>query len=264
MSPAALPMYDRAEVRAANARLWTAIRDHLRLIWQQDGTPGWPLPETLSQPQDLWAHWLSPDLAFSQTCGLPLVDRLRGKVAMIGTPDYGLPDCPRGYYNSVFVMRADDARDTPADWPALRLAVNSRNSQSGWCAPQNYMAARGLSFSDVLLSGAHQRSAEAVAQGAADIACIDAQTWRMISRWDDVARDLREVGRTAPTPGLPFITAHGRDTAAPYRAIEHAIADLSKADCDLLNIRSLTRLPFASYDAVARPPFPRAQVSKHA
>lgn len=252
---AALPMYDRPETREANTGFWSNIRHALR-----EDMPD--LPVSLSLPADLWEHWLSPDLAFSQTCGLPLVDRLRGKVTVLGTPDYGLPGCLPGYYNSVFVVRTGDTRSEPADWPRLRLAVNSRNAQSGWCAPQNFMGKRGLAFTNVLLTGSHRRSAEAVARGDADIACIDAFTWSMIRRWDGVASALEEIGRTDPTPGLPYITAPGRAPAPMTAAIEGAIASLTPEDRDLLGLRGLVQIPFDAYDAVQVPPFPRASARK--
>ena len=103
---AALPMYDRPETAAANQRLWDVIRGNLSEMWRDARERGWPLPDRLSQPEDLWSHWLDPDLTLSQSCSLPVRDRLRDRVTLVGTADYGLPDCPPGHYNSVFVVRA--------------------------------------------------------------------------------------------------------------------------------------------------------------
>lgn len=262
MSEAALPMYDRPETRAANERLWARIRDMARAIGAEAPERAWPLPDRLSHPEDLWAHWMAPDLALSQTCGLPFRDRLHRSVTLVGTPDFELPGCPPGHYNSVFVIRAEDGRDDPVEWPAMTLAANSRNSQSGWAAPQNHMAELGLAFTHVLLTGAHRVSADAVAEGRADIACIDAQTWRMIRRWDTVAERLREVGRTAPTPGLPMITAGGRDPWVLRSAVARAIWELSSADRDTLDLRGLVEIPARAYHDVPTPPFPRATARK--
>ena len=74
-------------------------------------------PEGLQRdPDDLWSQWTSPDLVFSQTCGFPYRARLHGSVTLIGTPDFGVEDCPPGYYRSVLVARADDPRDTVAEF----------------------------------------------------------------------------------------------------------------------------------------------------
>ncbi len=256
---AALPMYDRPETRAANGRLWAAIRN--ALPYPPAEAP--PLPEALSHPDDLMAHWLAPDLAFSQTCGMPYRTRLHPHVALIGTPDYGLPGCPPGYYNSVLVIRAEDDRDDPALWSEMRLACNDPGSQSGWAAAQTHLAGRGTAFQRVLLTGAHRNSAEAVAEGHADIASIDAQTWRMISRWDGVAVQLREAARTGPTPGLPYICAGGRDPDPLRGAVRSAIAALSPEDRAILDLQALTLHPAELYRAVPTPPFPAADASKN-
>ncbi len=244
---ASLPMYDRPETHEAQQRLWGRVRA---------GLAGVDLPERLSAPERLMEHWLAPDLALSQSCGLPYRSALHGQVALVGTADYALPGCPAGHYNSVFVMRRGEGRSDPAGWEALRLAYNSRNSQSGWAAPQNHMAGLGLRFDRVLSTGAHRDSAAAVAAGRADIACIDAQTWRMIARWDAVAGALVEVGRTAPTPGLPFIAAAGSDVAALAAALAEAIAGLPAADRAALDLAGMVTIPAEDYLAVPIPPPP--------
>ena len=244
---ASLPMYDRAETHAAQQDLWVAVRDRLG--------PG--LPPRLIVPDDPMTHWLAPDLALSQTCGFPYRTRLHGRVALIGTPDYGLPDCPPGYYRSILIQRTDDRRDDPAVWASLRWAVNATDSQSGWAAPVTHLAERGLRMGPILLTGGHRASAAAVAEGRADIAALDAQTWRMMRRWDDT-RGLREVAHTTPTPGLPFIAARGTDAAALRQALADAIASLTPADRTALDLIGLTAIPAADYLAV---PIPAADLT---
>lgn len=89
-----LGMYDRPETAAANDRFWTLIREHLGRG-----------PQQLSREEDTWRVWTSPDLLLAQTCGCPYRTRLYGEVELIGTPDHGLPGCPAGHYNSVFIAR---------------------------------------------------------------------------------------------------------------------------------------------------------------
>jgi hypothetical protein len=92
---AALPMYDRPEMRAANDRFWQAIRDRLG-----DGPPH------LTRDRDPWDIWQAPDLLLAQTCGFPYRARLHGRIYLVGTPDYGVEGCAR----RVLLQRAGGPR----------------------------------------------------------------------------------------------------------------------------------------------------------
>jgi len=248
---AALGMYDLGPLQASNDRLWAGIRDGLR-------ARGVAAPDHLTRGADAyWTAWQSADLVLSQTCGLPYRARLQGSVTLIGTPDYGLDDCAPGHYRSVFVARAEDARDDPAAFSGAPFAYNEPLSQSGWAAPQTHAAAHGLSFPPAVETGGHRLSAVAVAEGRADLAAIDALTWIMLTRHDPVAARLKVVGRTEPaTPGLPYIAAAGADQAATFAAVAEAIAALSQTDRDTLHLRGFVAIPAAAYLAVPIPPAP--------
>jgi ABC-type phosphate/phosphonate transport system substrate-binding protein len=246
---ASLGMYDRAETAAANDALWALIRDEMR-------ARGLSAPEVLLRGESAyWQAWQSPDLALSQTCGFPYRSKLHGHVTLIGTPDYGLPGCPAGYYNSVFVAQAGDSRCLP-EFQQARFAYNEGLSQSGWAAPQNHAATMGFQFQPSLASGGHRLSALAVAEGRADIASLDAMTWELLQAYEPWAKDLREVARTAPTPGLPFIAAKTRDAEASFAAIAAAIAALSPADRACLHLKGLVRIEAARYLAIPTPAAP--------
>jgi ABC-type phosphate/phosphonate transport system substrate-binding protein len=248
---ASLPMYDRPETAGANDRLWSGIARAL-------AARGVPAPATLDRTAGLWETWLSPDLVLSQTCGFPYRTRLHGHVTLVATPVCDLPDAPAGHYYSVLVARRTDGRRDLPDFHGATLAINDPLSQSGWAAPSAAAAAAGISFGATVETGAHRASAAAVARGAADIAAIDALTWRMIRRWDAVASELGEIGATAPTPALPWITAAGRDAAVHAEAIAEALAGLPDADRDRLGILGAVRLAPAAYLAVPNPPAPQA------
>jgi len=239
---ASLPMYDRVETRAANDRLWQGVRAELG-----HG------PDHLTRQGDVWDHWQSPDLILSQTCGYPYRARLHGHVALVGTPVLDLPDCPPGQYYSVFVVRADDPRETPGAFATARFAYNEALSQSGWAAPQTYAAAHGFSFSAATQSGAHRASARAVAENRADIAALDALSWQMMARYDRFAASLRVLARTPPTPALPYITALGRDPAPLFDALKAGLRGLSEADRTTIGIRDLTRIEPEAYLAQPNP-----------
>ncbi|MCA3450988.1 MAG: PhnD/SsuA/transferrin family substrate-binding protein [Rhodobacter sp.] len=247
---ASLPMYDRPETVAANDRLWAGIRDRLH-------AEGLPAPEALIHgAPDLWAQWTSPDLVLSQTCGLPYRSRLHGQVTLVGTPDYAVDGCGPGHYRSVFVARADDPRDRIDMFDGAGLAYNDALSQSGWAAPQTHAAQIGIRLFAALQTGAHAQSARAVAGGRAEIAALDAVTWRLLQRFDPVTRDLRVVGLTEPTPGLPLITAPGHDADILFDVLAEAIADMPGTDRDLTGLRRIVRIPAAAYLAVPTPPSP--------
>ena len=246
---ASLGMYDRAETAGAHDRFWALIRGGL-------GARGVAAPEALTRGAGAyWPAWESPDLVLSQTCGFPYRSRLHGRVTLIGTPDFGLPDCPAGYYTSVFIARADDARTLP-EFRSARFAYNEGLSQSGWAAPQNHAASMGFHFAPGLESGGHRLSALAVAEGRADLAAVDAMTWRLLQRYEGWVAGLREVARTAPTPGLPYIAALGADAEATFAALVEAAASLSPADRESLSLRGIVRIAAARYLAVPIPPAP--------
>lgn len=247
---ASLAMYDFGAVAAANDRLWALIRDGLR-------ARGISAPDALSRGEAAyWQAWQSPDLLLSQTCGYPFRARLHDKVTYVGTPDYGVEGCAPGHYRSVFLARADDPRSDVADFDGARFAYNEALSQSGWAAPQTHARTLGISLPASLQTGGHRLSAHAVAEGRADIAALDAVTFRLLTAQDPVMAQLRPVGLTDPTPGLPLITAKGRDPEPIFAAMDQAIAALDPQDRELLGLRGIVRLPVAAYLAVPNPPPP--------
>jgi len=84
----------------------------------------------------------------------------------------------------------------------------------------------GWWFEDMVISGGHVASAQMVAQGRADIAALDAVTWRMIEAYDSWSRGLRVLEWTVPTPGLPYICGPHVDADAAFEAVAEAIAAL--------------------------------------
>jgi len=241
-------MYDLPELRGATDRLWAAIAGRLRAA-------GIAAPDALDRTTDPWTLWQAPDLLLAQTCGLPYRAVLHRKVALVGTPDYALQGCPPGYYCSVIVVRAGESGN-PARYAGARLAYNEALSQSGWAAPLAWAGPRGLNFGPLVQTGAHAASARAVAEGRADIAAIDAVTWRLLKRHDPLARALREIAHTEPTPGLPLITAATQDRQPIASAVATAIATLPRADAAALGLAGLVQIPGEAYLGQSTPPSP--------
>lgn len=243
---ASLMMYARPELGAAHASLWSLIHTSL-------ADHGIPAPDSLSQSAPEFATWTDPALVLSQTCGMPYRLWLHNRTGYVGTPDYGLPNCPLGYYQSAIVTRADDPRDTLADYATATFAYNVPHSQSGYAAPWAHTKPLGFWFQNRLQTGAHSASAAAVASGQADIAALDAVTWRLLQRYDKRAETLRVLDWTTPTPGLPLITAKSRDTATIHTATAQAITALDPNHRTALGLRGLTKLDPHSYHSVPNP-----------
>lgn len=246
---AALPMYDRPELRAETDRYWTLIREEL-------AARGINAPEVLRRGDAvLMPHWEDAGLILSQTCGFPYRARLHGRVELVGTPDFGNEGCAPGFYRSVLIAKADDPRGDFAAFDGARIAYNDGLSQSGWAAPINHAAARGIRLLPGVETGSHRASFMAVAEGRADLAAIDALTWSLISEFEDVS-GVKVVGATEPTPALPYITAKGRDAGAIFAAVAAAIDRLSPQDRARLRLRGIVAIPAAAYLSVPIPPAP--------
>ena len=243
---ASLPMYDWPEVRAETDAYWAALGDGLRNL-------GLDAPVELARPiDDVWAHWRDPALAISQTCGLPYSARLAGEVSLLGAPAYAIPKTRPGFYRSEIVVRADDPAQSVDDLKGRRFAYNMRESQSGYAC---FLADHGdpATWFDLVETGAHRASAQAVAAGDADLACIDAASWLLFERHDPAAAKLRVLARTSPTPGLPYITAETDElTLARMRLmIETTIVTLPKAITGALFLTGFAKLRPSDYAPLA-------------
>ena len=127
----------------------------------------------------------------------------------------------------------DAARKRRQTWPPASpvLAYNSADSQSGWAVTQ--MAApftHPPRFAGFVETGSHEASALAVIEGRADMAYIDAVTWRLLKRDGVGAEKLQLLGQSAATPALPLITALDNDPAPLRAAVRDAILNFAPED----------------------------------
>jgi ABC-type phosphate/phosphonate transport system substrate-binding protein len=242
---AALPMYDWPEVRGEVDAQWAGLRDVFRqrgidapsTIVRRNGelpaVPGGirdaegkliaPDPATLPADElDFHKLWLHPALLFAQTCWGPMELGLSRHVQVVGQPSYDAYEGGQGeLYSSALVMRTGEGPEvrSPADGKALlpldlirgkRFTFNSLDSMSGIIALTRDLHAAGESldiFSSRSESGGHRGSIVTVAEGRADIAAIDCESWALAQRFEPAARKVVIVGWTVRRKGLPFITA---------------------------------------------------------
>lgn len=260
---AALPMYDWPEVRDEVDALWARLRAAFRqrgidapeTVVRRNGdlplVPGGvrdaagklvgPDPSTLP-PDELDFHqlWLNPALLFAQTCWGPMELGLAEHVQVVAQPSYDAFEGGQGgLYSSALVMRADGGSPvpSPADGKAVipldlirgkRFAFNSLDSMSGVIGLTRDLEAMGESldiFASRLPSGGHRSSIVAVAEGRADVAAIDCESWALAQRFEPAAQGVKVVGWTARRKGLPYITAR-TTPAKTVAAMREAIASL--------------------------------------
>ncbi len=244
---ASLPMYDLPPYRAANDRLWDNIRDRMR-------DDNMAAPDRLMRgAETLWPQWEAPDLILSQTCGMPFRTRLHDKVTLIGTPDYGVAGCGPGYYRSVLISHKDDPRQNLTEFDGSTMAYNEEVSQSGWAAPLNHADRIGITLKPGLKTGGHMLSMQAVAEGRAPLASLDAVTFRMLQTFHPQAADIKVIGHTEQTPGLPLIAAKGAHAAQMFGIISAAISAMSPDDKALTGLQGLVAIPVQNYLCVPTP-----------
>lgn len=244
---ASLQMYDRPETAPATDRFWRLVRAEL-------AHRGIAAPEALDRSPDVMSAWSRSDLLLSQTCSLPFRMGLAGRTRIVGTPDIGWDGCPRGHYCSVLVARDGDSRERPVEFEGAVLAYNDVTSQSGWAAPMAESERHGITFRGFRRTGSHDGSAIAVADGLADIAAIDAHSWRLIRRFCTSADRLRVVGRTESTPGLPLITAQDNLVEHLFESVSAAVEQATPSDLELLPFRGLVRIAEERYRELPLPP----------
>lgn len=243
---ASLMMYRRPQLAEAHARYWRLIRANLT-------SAGVDSPEHLSQDAEEFYVWKHPDLVLSQTCGMPYRTWLHDKVTLVGTPDFGVVGCPPGYYRSALVVGADDPREEVVDFKDGVLAYNQTFSQSGYAAPYWHLKPKGFWFEKRLQTEQHLKSAKAVAEGRADIASLDAVSWRLMCEYEPFANKLRVLEWTVPTPGLPLITALGQNAELVFSAVETAITQMQNKDRALLGLHGLVKISKEAYLEIPNP-----------
>ncbi|CAN7503264.1 phosphate/phosphite/phosphonate ABC transporter substrate-binding protein [Mesorhizobium sp. LjRoot246] len=251
---AALPMYDWPEVRDEVDAQWARLRDAFRkkgidapqtLVRRNGDLPPVPrAPDLATLPDELDFHrlWLHPALLFAQTCWGPMELGLSSHVQVVSQPSYDAYEGGQGeFYSSAIVMPADGAPSVvaPDDGRPLiqldrirgkRFTFNDLDSMSGLIGLKRDLEAMGESldiFASRSESGGHRSSIVAIAEGKADIAAIDCESWVLAQRFEPAARKVRVVGWTGWRKGLPYITA-ATTPEKTVTALREALAGLAE------------------------------------
>src|SRR3954454_11819501 len=169
-----LPMYDFPEIRWATDALWTALATRLRAA----GVAA--VPDELTRPADLAAFWRDSKLLLGQTCGYPLTAYLRNTVRVVATPVYHAPGCRGAEHRSVIVTSAGRQVRALDELRGAVCALNDFDSNTGMNLLRAMIAPMARCkpfFREVIVTGTHLASIEAVAGGQADVAAIDCVTF---------------------------------------------------------------------------------------
>ncbi len=235
MPIASLAMYDWPELRAANDEIWKTIADGLR-------RRGIDAPEGLWRDGEESEPWTDPDLLLAQTCGYPYASKLRGQVRLVATPEYAAEGCDGPNYCSWLIVRRDSGLTTLSNLTTRRAAVNHDGSHSGWVALR---AALPEFAGEVIWSGSHLQSLEAVKTGKAEFCSTDSVCWSLAQKHrPDLTADLQAVAATPSAPGLPLITAATRSDGE-VEALRSAVREMLAAP-DIADARARVLLTGAS------------------
>ena len=147
------------------------------------------VPETLDRETPLLAQWCSERLVLSQCCGSDLFLLEPPALQPVARPVFSGLDCEPGDYYSYIAAPVKR-------YATVRAAINNIGSRSGHLALAQWLAARRHDVAEVIVTGSHAASLEALRRGDADIAAIDAFSWRVV--------DTRGVETLGRRPRPPF------------------------------------------------------------
>lgn len=240
-------MYDFPELAEATNAFWTALAGRLTAGRLAAGIRITP-PASLDRSLGHTALWRHPQLLLGQGCEYPLAKSFAGHIRWLATPCYAAAGCEGGYYRSAIVVRADDGVDSIAGLRGRRCIINERDSNSGMNLLRAAIAplAGGRAFFEgITISGSHRQSAEAVAEGMADVTALDCVSYAHFQRlYPSLTRRLRRLDWTPASPSLPFITGRAAGDAvveALRAALQEVMTDPSlKAVRDALLLSGIT------------------------
>jgi ABC-type phosphate/phosphonate transport system substrate-binding protein len=245
-------MYDFPWTAEANDALWAAMAARL-------DEAGVEAPKALTRGGGLDAQWRNPHLVFGQTCGYPFITRLNDAVALVAAPRYAFPGCEDASHRSFIIRRASDPRRALAEFRGAVAGLNARDSNTGmnlFRAALAPFADRAPFFGAITVTGSHEASLAAVAEGRADLAAIDCVSYALLERGRPALVERVAVTAESPrSPSLPFIAAAGlpaETIAAVREALHAALADpsLAEARATLGLVGALNVTP-ADYERVA-------------
>jgi ABC-type phosphate/phosphonate transport system substrate-binding protein len=248
---AALGMYDPPFAQWANDAWWQNLAGHARAL-------GLCAAPSLERARPYREVWEDRELELAQTCGLPLVTRLKNMVRLVASPCYDFAGCQGPQYRSLIVVRAEAEFFGLEGLRGKRVAINSRDSHSGCNALAHAVSQRaqgGMFFSGHIVTRAHLTSLASVRERRADACACDCVTFGLIARHAPASlQGLSVIGETEAAPAPPFITqgdASDAELAGWREALARSLADpQSAAAREFLGLAGMEVLTEAAYGRI--------------
>ena len=92
--------------------------------------------------------------------------------------------------------------------------------------------------------------------GEADLAALDAVSWKLMQRFDGFATELKVIAKSRPTPALPFVTSGTTPKPSLFEALQTAIGILSERDREILCLQGVKKISAEAYLALPVPEMP--------
>ena len=250
---ASLPMYNLPGMQEANRAFWHAVRARIVARGLDAGDV------ELDAARRPVPDGIGPEVLFTQICGYPLFKHFRGQGIVLATPCYAMPGCQGPNHSAFFMVRADDPARHLEDFRGRVFGCNSLKSNSGMNLPRVSLAkiAGGKPlFSAVVMTDGHVQSLDRLIAGTIDLCSIDSVTWGFVERFrPDLARQVRVLEGTVPSPSLPFATAATTppDQVVMLRsALDDVFADPGTAEIRAaLALTGIAHLPDSAYATLA-------------
>ncbi len=203
---------------------------------------------------------LNKSSRISHTCGYPLMTKYREWLRPLCVPCFDAEGCDGTQYSSHFLVRQDSEIYQLADSRDHVAVINGSDSNSGMnvfraaISEIHFDQPHVPFFKAVITSGSHLWSIEALRSGEADIAAIDAVTFAFEKLNNPgVGRDLRSIGFSEKTTGLPFVTHINEPFSSSNQITDILNSVLKKIDSDVkqaLMIDRFEAVGFQDYQSI--------------
>ena len=241
-----------------------AFTDELRAAWQSlfdlflRNYPTDSMVESVIQFEADFALLRDPRLLIGHTCGYPLMRFLRDDLVPICVPLFDVPGCDGKRYSSQIIVPANSQIQNLADSRGSIAAINGRDSNSGMNVFRYAVA--GLNgdkpfFEEVIESGSHYQSLVAVANNQAQVATIDCVSFALIKdQWPELIAQVRVIGFTEPTCGLPFVVPVNEFDSINIDEIINtlniALSKLTDTNRRRLHLQGFEKVKYSDYDSI--------------